>query len=52
MSTLDYVYILLRNKDEAEVIFIKDKVDIENQLDTKIKRFRSDKEVSMVRQLR
>lgn len=34
---------LLRSKDEAEEMFLKYKVQVENQLDKKIKRLRSDR---------
>ena len=34
---------LLRSKDEAEEMFLKYKAEVENQLDKKIKRVRSDR---------
>ena len=34
---------LLRSKDKAKEILLKYKVEVENQLDRKIKRLRSDK---------
>ena len=34
---------LLKSKDEAEEMFLKYKVEVENQLDRKIKRLRSDR---------
>ena len=34
---------LLRTKDEVEEMFLKYKVEVENQLDRKIKRIRSDR---------
>ena len=48
MTFVDYysrytkVY-LLRSKDEAEDMFLKFKAEVENQLDRKIKRLRSDR---------
>jgi len=41
-SSYTKVY-LLKSKDEVEEMFLKYKAEVENQLDQKIKRFRSDK---------